>query len=300
MLHTQKILKNPRLCKALSGMTPSEIEQLSLLFQENLKTYRYTSRPKRKRKPGAGQKGKLPTAPEKLVFALMYLKIYPTYDVLGFMADLPRSKAFRWVHLLLPVLETTLGRTLSLPKRKLRSIEEVFEAFPEIKEVFIDGTERRVEKPKTIKRRNKLYSGKKKATTRKTVIVATKKKRILAMTPTKSGRRHDKRLWDKYYNTAHVPPDVAIIVDTGFQGMQHLHDQTLIPTKATKTKPLTDDQKQNNTLIASVRIVAEHAIGGFKRFKAATDVYRNKLPNLDDTFTCLSAGLWNFHLQYTS
>jgi hypothetical protein len=38
---------------------------------------------KRKRKPGGGQKGKLPTAYEKLVFLLYYLKAYPTFNVLG-------------------------------------------------------------------------------------------------------------------------------------------------------------------------------------------------------------------------
>ncbi len=300
MINTQKILKNSRLCSALTGMTPLEIEQLAPLFENNLIASRYTSKPNRKRKPGAGQKGKLPGAAEKLVLVLMYLKIYPTYDVLGFMVDLARSKAFRWVHLLWPVLETTLGRTLSLPERKLHSIAEVFAAFPEIKEVLIDGTERRIEKPKKMKRRNKLYSGKKKATTRKTVFLTTKRKRILAMTPTKSGRRHDKRIWDKFYNTADIPPDIEVGVDTGFQGLQHLHDKTIIPLKATKNKPLTIEQKQNNTLISSVRVVVEHAIGGVKRFKAASDVYRNKLPNLDDTFTYLSAGLWNFHLQFTS
>lgn len=300
MFQIQKLFKNPRACKALTGMTPYEIEQLVLLFTANLKEYRIKLLPNRKRKMGGGQKGKLPSVVEKLIFVLIYLKIYPTYDTLAFMADLPRSKAFRWIHLLLPVLEMTLGRTLSLPKRKARNFEEILRAFPDIKEIFIDGTERRVEKPRKLKKRNKLYSGKKKATTRKTVIVTTKDKRILAMTPTKSGRRHDKRLWDKFYNTTDIPPDVDAFVDTGFQGMQAMHDRTFIPAKATKNHPLTLEQKQNNTLISSVRIVVEHAIGGFKRFKAASDVYRNKLANLDDTLTYLSAGLWNFHLLHTT
>ena len=72
----------------------------------------------------------------------------------------------------LPVLEMALGRHLVLPKRKINSIEEFFQRFPEAKEVFLDGTERRVQKPKNIKKRAKLYSGKKKATTRKTIVVS--------------------------------------------------------------------------------------------------------------------------------
>ena len=73
-----------------------------------------------------------------------------------------------------------------------------------------------------------------------------------------------------------------------------------MPAKATKKKPLTYDQKENNRTIAGIRVLSEHAIGGMKRLKAASDVYRNKLPNLDDMFNFLSAGLWNFHLQQTA
>lgn len=299
MFQIQKLLKNPRACKALTGMTPYEIEQLALLFTENLAVYRKQLVPNRKRKLGGGQKGKLPLALQKLIFVLIYLKIYPTYDSLAFMVDLPRSKAFRWVHLLLPVLEMTLANTLSLPKRKPRNLEEVFRDFPAVKEIFIDGSERRVEKPRKPKQRNKLYSGKKKAVTRKTVIISDKHKRILAMTPTKSGRRHDKRLWDKYYDTAQIPETIEVYTDTGFQGLQTLHHNTNIPSKASKGKPLSDAQKQTNTLISSVRIIIEHAIGGYKRFKTASDIYRNKKANLDDYLTEISIGLWNFHLLHT-
>ncbi len=73
-----------------------------------------------------------------------------------------------------------------------------------------------------------------------------------------------------------------------------------VPTKATKRKPLSFAQKENNRVISSIRVVSEHAIGGFKRFKAAADIYRNKLANLDDLLTEVSIGLWNFHLQQTA
>jgi len=57
--------------------------------------------------------------------------------------------------------------------------------------------------------------------------------------------------------------------------------------------------KENNKIISGIRIVSEHAIGGMKRLKAASDIYRNRLPNFDDTLNLLSAGIWNFHLQQT-
>lgn len=87
--------------------------------------------------------------------------------------------------------------------------------------------------------------------------------------------------------------------DTGFQGIQRLHTQTIMPEKATKNRPLTPEQKQNNRIISSIRVVSEHTIAGYKRFKAASDTYRNRLPQMDDLLTLVAAGLWNFHLGQT-
>ena len=54
---------------------------------------------------------------------------------------------------------------------------------------------------------------------------------------------------------------------------------------------------QWNTLLASVRVVVEHAIGGMKRYNAVAGVYRNRLPKTDDQFNLLAAGLWNYTIN---
>ncbi len=300
-MNTTTVLRTERLCRAVTGMTPAEVTALVPTFESSLIQDKYQRRPKVLwlRQIGAGRKGALPTTLDQLVFVLMYLKVYPTFDVLSFVVGHHRSRSHAAVIRLLPVLELALGRKLGLPERKITSVEEFYRLFPEAKDLFIDGTERRVEKPKNLKRRKRLYSGKKKATTRKTNVVSDEKRRILVVTPTKSGRRHDKRLLDKTQLVEHIPPDVTIWTDTGFQGLQHQHPNTVMPVKATKKKPLTEEQRQSNRTIAGLRVVSEHAIGGMKRLKAAADVYRNRLPNLDDTFTLLAAGIWNFHLQQT-
>jgi len=69
--------------------------------------------------------------------------------VLGFLFDLERGRSNRWMHRLQGVLETALGRKLVLPERKLESMEQFLEQFPEVKEVILDGTERPVQRPKT-------------------------------------------------------------------------------------------------------------------------------------------------------
>jgi len=51
------------------------------IFNQCLIVYRYQLKPKRK--VGGGRKEDLPTDLDKLLYILMFLKIYPTYDVLS-------------------------------------------------------------------------------------------------------------------------------------------------------------------------------------------------------------------------
>ena len=299
IFNKERVLKNRRLCQAIFGVSREEIESLLPIFSQCLIAYRYQIKPIRQNKIGQGRKGDLPTDLDKLLYILAYLKVYPTYDAMSVLANHQRSKCGDSVKFLLPPLEMAIKRKLVLPKRKARTLEEIFQDNPELKDVFLDGSERRTQKPKDKKRRNKLYSGKKKATTRKNIILNDEKKKILFMSKTKSGRRHDKRIVDKDQLARHIPPDVAIWADTGLQGLQKSHPNVIMPAKASKNNPLTFEQKQNNRIISGIRVVSEHTIAGYKRFKATSDVYRNRLANMDDTMNLVCAGLWNLHLEQT-
>jgi len=91
----------------------------------------------------------------------------------------------------MPILEKALGKELVLPARQIKSAEEFIRLFPEIKEVFIDGTERPVERSKNKEKQKQDYSGKKKRHTRKNIIVSDEKKRVLILTKTDPGSKHD-------------------------------------------------------------------------------------------------------------
>lgn len=299
ILNKEKILKNHRLCQAIFGASKDEIENLLPTFSQCLIAHRHEIKPIRQNKIGQGRKGDLPADLDKLLYILAYLKIYPTYDAMLILSNHQRSKCGDSIKFLLPTLEKALKRKLVLPKRKAKSLEEIFRDNPELKDIFLDGSERRVQRPKNTKKRSKLYSGKKKATTRKNIIINDEKKRILFMSKTKSGRRHDKRITDKNQLARNIPHDIAIWTDTGLQGLQKDHPNVVMPAKAIKNTPLTFEQKQNNRIISGIRVVSEHAIGGYKRFKAASDVYRNKLENMDDKMNLVCAGLWNWHLEQT-
>jgi hypothetical protein len=290
-------LHSERTCLSLTGLSIAEFEDLVESFRWNWDEHLHTRKPQRKRKIGGGRTGQLGTIEEKLFFILFYLKSYPTYDVLSFIVQFHRTRACQWTLALLPVLEKTLGRRLVLPERKITSVEEFLSLFPDVLDVFGDGTERRIQRPKGKKRQNKTYSGKRKNHTRKQIVLADEKKRILVLTKTKSGRRHDKRLADKEEVFTNLPPHIAVWLDTGFQGIAKQHANTLIPKKRRRSKPLTDEEKKNNKVISSFRVVVEHAISGMKRYNCMQYPYRNRKSGLDDFFALLSAGLWNYHLN---
>ena len=296
-MNLSKFARNPRAVKALIGLSYQEFLDLLPTFEKAFADIQ-RERKNRRRRIGGGRKGTLRTTEDKLFFILFYLKTYPTFDVLGFFFDKPRGRSCEHVHYLMRVVKRALGRELVLPKRKIHSVEEFLEAFPEVKDIFGDGTERRIERPKKSRRERKTYSGKKKAHTRKNLIVADERKRILFVSPTKSGRRHDKRVLDKMALAERIPKHVGFFGDSAFQGIQHIHPNACIPKRGTKKRPLTESARANNHVISSFRMVVENAIGGVKRYRVVIDRLRNKLGRFDDDVIEICAGLWNYHLRY--
>ena len=300
MINISKALKNNRILKSLTGLSIEKFKELvpyfeTILNEENGKRIKRDKN--RQRKAGGGSKPRLDSSEAKLFYILFYVKVYPTFDLAGFIFDVNRSQTNRWMHKLLPILEKALDRKLVLPKRKIENIGEFLKSFPEVKDLFIDGTERRVQRSSDNKKQRLDYSGKKKAHTRKNLIVNDEKRRIILVTPTIKGSMHDKKIYDKYGLGNSIPNDVTQWVDTGFQGIQNEYDiDVQIPKKNTKKRKLTFEEKENNKIISGIRVINEHAIGGIKRMKSISDVYRNKKANTDDKLMIVSAGIWNLFI----
>ena len=187
-----------------------------------------------------------------------------------------------------------------LPSRKISSISEFRRLFPGVQEVILDGSERPIQRPKKRKNHKKSYSGKKKRHTRKNIYLTTKEKKILCITPTKSGKIHDFNQFKKTGIIDGIPEEVNILGDKGFAGLDSISEHTtFVPKKKPKNGSLTQEEKEDNALISSLRIKVEHAIGGVKRLGVASNVFRGSFGS-DDRFTFVAAGLWNFHLQYAA
>jgi hypothetical protein len=124
------------------------------------------------------------------------------------------------------------------------------------------------------KKQRACYSGKKKRHTPKAqVLLERGTRRILAVRVGK-GRRHDFHLCKQ--SQVRVHPSVPIYADSGYQGLQKLHANTRKPTKATKKRPLTSEQKRVNRAINSRRVVIEHTIRRLKVFRLLGERYRSR------------------------
>jgi hypothetical protein len=91
-------------------------------------------------------------------------------------------------------------------------------------------------------------------------------------------------------------PETRAQTDTGYQGIRRLHQNSELPRKKTKRRPLTEGEKRENRRIARERVVNEHVIGALKRFKILSDTYRNRRKRFGLRFN-LIAGIYNLQVR---
>lgn len=109
-----------------------------------------------------------------------------------------------------------------------------------------------------------------------------------------NGKRHDFRLFKESKTGIH--PEIRVVTDTGYQGIQKLHGKSDVPKKKSKKKPLTVADKKKNQLLANERVANEHVIGTLKRFKILADKYRNRRKRFGLRFN-LIVGIYNWELR---
>jgi len=74
--------------------------------------------------------------------------------------------------------------------------------------------------------------------------------------------------------------------------------QILQPTKKTRGKELTQEQKDKNRNISKVRIRIEHVVNGVKRYRIVKDKCRNWSKGFTDMVMEIACGLHNLRLGY--
>jgi hypothetical protein len=295
-MNLKKALKNDRVIRALIGMKVKAFWKLSEGFYRVVKE---VFQSERKVNLERGRPWKLRTGEEMLFFILFYMKCYPTFDLVGCIFEISASEACRWVHWLMPALKRHLKEELVLPERRISSLEEFFRLWPVIQSVFIDGTERPIRRPIQAERQKKYYSGKKKRHTVKNIVINDKKKRVLVVTKTEEGKKHDKTAFLESGTLEHIPEEVAIVVDLGFQGIENEkgRQRIVIPHKKPRKRELPEELQAANTTIARKRVVSEHTISAIKRYGVVSHIYRNRRLHFEDDVMLAACGLWNYYLK---
>jgi hypothetical protein len=315
----RKLARKPKLFLSVTGMNCHQFQtllpqftQVYDKFEQKRKRKVVRTGKRRQRRIGGGARFQNAVA-DRLLMLLLYYRLYLTQEfmTLLFKAE-DKSVICRSIQLMRPVFESVLPvperarqRILSLAdkeqkrrKKRIGSIEEFRQAYPELT-FIIDGVEQPKRKPKAPKKRKSDYSGKKKRHTRKQIVIGTPSGIIIDQSPSVGGRPHDYKVFKDDHVARSVCSEfkdyrVTMYGDSGFDGMSALGLPVTVRLneKARRNHPLTREQKKLNRLRSSTRIEIEHTFSRRKKYRIASDIYRNRDEDYDQTMNIV-AGLVN-------
>ena len=110
------------------------------------------------------------------------------------------------------------------------------------------------------------------------------------------GPVHDFALYQR--SKVELHESLEVLADSGYQGLQKLHEKSKTPQKKPRQSELTDEQKQSNRDLARRRVVIEHVIRSLKIFRILAERYRNRRQRFSLRFN-LIAGLHNYELSFS-
>jgi len=88
------------------------------------------------------------------------------------------------------------------------------------------------------------------------------------------GAVHDFELFKR--SEINIAEDILLVADKGYQGINSIHEFSIIPYKKPRKGELTEEQRAYNSNLSSYRIFIEHINRRIKRFKMFQHRYRNK------------------------
>ncbi len=295
MISYENLAARPSAFASLSGMTLTDFETVyhdfaTAYVQDRQDSLTRAGKP-RKRAAGGGtpfsQDGRT-----RLLMALVWLRVYPTYEVLGFFFSLHKANAQRGVVDVLATLEAHTVFVCERPaaeRKKLRSVQAVMDAFADVC-LVIDAKEQRIERPGGSEengnsRQKPFYSGKKKAHTLKTQVAVAPDGSFQSVGKSSPGSVHDLTLLRQSDLMHRLEREGGVMMDKGYDGIQ-THDPRQpdkngplhpyhLPHKARRGHPLTDEQKAFNAHLSKYRIVVEHSLAQMNQFQVLAQVFRH-------------------------
>lgn len=248
---------------------------------------------------------------DQLLLAVVWLRVYPTQEVLGFLFGVSDSTAGRLVSRLVPVLAAVGKDGMRMPdpgRKHRRTLDTLLAELPELG-VVIDSFEQPVQRPRQRPEADTWYSGKKKRHTIKSQIAVDRHSgEIVEVGPSVKGPTADITLLKDSGILERLPRGVSAEGDLAYVGLAKLHPEGLGYTP--RRKPRGKDKHRErgtdkaqppedtayNRAFATSRIVVEHTIGRIRRYASVTTPDRQQRRGHHERVAAV-AGLVNRQLR---
>ena len=266
--------QNPSMFRALTGLTVTAFQALlpELLAAFHVAHRARLERPNRQRAVGGGDDFDLDPG-DQFLLTLVWLRRYPTQEVLGFLFGVSDSTAKRAVDRCLPLLEASGQDTMRLPdpgRGKRKDLPTLLKETPTLA-VVIDTFEQPIQRP--TKRQKRYYSGKKKRHTLKSqVVVDEQTGKIVDVAESVPGPTADLKVLKRSKFLKQLPKGVGALADLAYVGIAALHPEGLgaTPRRKPRGKERPPEDRRYNKAFARRRIIVEHGICRLRCFEAVT------------------------------
>jgi hypothetical protein len=240
-------------------------------------------RTNRRRALGGGRHADL-AARDQILLAVIWLRQYPTNEVLGFLFGVSDSTVSRVVNRLVALLEASGKDSMRLPdpgRKHRKELDALLKETPELA-VIIDTFEQRVQRCKNRKDADAYFSGKKKQHTLKgQVAVDEDNGTVCDVEESVPGPTADLTLLKESGLLSRLPPGVGGIGDLAYVGMDKLHPHGLgaTPRRKPRGKDRPPEDVCFNRAFAKRRIKVEHTIGRMRRYQSLSQTDRHHRRN---------------------
>ena len=274
-----RLRKHPAVFRSLTGLTPDVFDALVADVLPALADADFArhDRPDRGRAVGGGRTPGL-EPPDRILLAVVWLRVYPTYAVLGYLFGVSESAARRLAGWSLPVLAAAGKDTMRMPdpgRHRRRDLPAVLRHTPGLA-VLVDSFEQPTHRPK--RRQRAYYSGKKKRHTLKSQVgVDEETGRVVHVPPTVPGPTADLKLLGRSRLLGRLPTGVGLIGDKAYIGAGELRPGVACTTPRRKPRgqPRPAADVRYNRAVSRRRIVVEHTIRRLRVFQCLTQVNRH-------------------------
>jgi hypothetical protein len=235
---------------------------------------------------------------DQILLSIMWLRLYPTHEVLAFLFGITHPTVSRLLRRILPVLAQAGKDTMKMPdpgRKHRRSFDELLSDLPDLA-VVIDSFEQPVQRPqgpdptnrKSRQESDNWYSGKKRTHTIKSQVgVDLHSGSICDVSESVPGPTADITLLKQSRLVERLPQGVGGEGDLAYVGIDKLHPLGLgatprrKPRGADKHRPRGQDKERPpedvvyNRAFAKRRIIVEHTLCRVRRYDALTQVDRH-------------------------